>query len=106
MQEKESWFACRQCGMCCRWPGYVYLTDHDIARLARALALGEEEFIGRYTRLGPNRRRLCLTEQDNGACIFLAGASCLHYPDRPGQCREYPFGWAPPEGCAGMDKGA
>ena len=34
-------FVCTGCGVCCRWPGHVLLTDADIKELAGHLAMDE-----------------------------------------------------------------
>ncbi|MDD4735519.1 MAG: YkgJ family cysteine cluster protein [Kiritimatiellae bacterium] len=96
-------FQCRQCGACCRWPGYVYLTGADIRRLSSHWKLSEEAFIEGYTRLAPNRGQLCLMVEADGACCFLLPDNrCACYEARPEQCRQYPSLWAPPEGCPGF----
>ena len=94
-------FSCKQCGTCCRWHGFVYVTEADITALAAALQLPEEAFIDQYTRLAPNRKQLCLTDQADGACIFLQHNSCSVYTARPQQCRDYPHKWTVPGGCPG-----
>ena len=62
-------FACTGCGVCCRWPGHVLLTDTDIRELAYHLPLGEADFIEQYTRLASNRAQLSLKDQADGSCI-------------------------------------
>ena len=53
----EVWFAeglrftCTQCGNCCTGdPGYVWLSDIEIARLAEFLKLPPREVLDRYCR--------------------------------------------------------
>lgn len=87
-------FACRQCGGCCRWSGHVLLTEEDVARLAIASGITEEQFIARFAVLAANRRQLSLADQADGSCILLAeDGRCSLYEARPGQCRAFPFSW-------------
>lgn len=86
-------FSCEKCGACCRWPGYVLLSDGDIARLAAFLGLSERSFVERHARLASNRAALSLIEREDGACEFLQGDHCAVYDARPDQCRSFPLGW-------------
>lgn len=97
-------FECTGCGTCCRWTGSVLLTDRDIAAMAAALALSEQEFIDHHTRLAPNRIQLALTDHSDGSCSFLEGDRCSIYDARPEQCRSFPFAWSVPDGCPVLDK--
>lgn len=101
--EEAAGFECRRCGVCCRWPGSVILTDADIAALAAALDLTEDEFIAEYTGLARNRRALTLREQDDGACVLLEDSRCRVYEARPAQCRDFPHKWRVEEGCPALD---
>lgn len=87
-------FQCQRCGNCCRWPGFVKVTDADIAALAVFLGLGEDEFIQRHTRLRPTRDGLALNDKPNGECTFLDGVNrCTVQPVKPGQCGGFPNAW-------------
>jgi len=99
-------FACTGCGGCCRWPGHVLLRGEEIAPLARATGLGEEEFLGRYTRLATNRAQLSLVENSRGECVFLEGSRCVVYEARPKQCRDYPYLWRTGDDCPGIGNGS
>ncbi len=90
-------FQCVQCGQCCAGPaeGYVWVTDAEVAAIARHLGAPEADVRGRYVRqVG---RRFSLREQPgSNDCVFLtADASgerrCRVYPVRPLQCRTWPF---------------
>lgn len=121
---REKWykaglnFTCTACGNCCTGaPGYVWLTQEEIGRIAR--------FLGRKDKWLPEgtlRRvglRYSLTEKSNGDCVFLVAEggkrTCCVYPVRPLQCRTWPF-WtsnlrspheweAAGETCPGMNNG-
>lgn len=86
-------YDCQRCTACCRWPGQVKLTEAEITALAAHLEMSESDFIQRYTRLRPDRRGLALTEQPDGACVFLDGRDCRVQPVKPRQCRDFPNGW-------------
>lgn len=95
-------FSCTRCGECCRWPGHVLLHDADITRLARGVGLDEDRFIQRYAVLASNRGQLSLAEDKDGACIFLDGARCSVYEERPAQCRAFPFPATSHSECPGL----
>ena len=101
----SDYFACRQCGACCRWPGSVLLDAADLAAAAAALGLSEGDFIDRHAILARNRAQLTLKEAPDGACEFLLDdGRCRIYSARPRQCREFPHGWQV-AGCPGLGPG-
>lgn len=85
-------FKCTGCGKCCTGtPGYVWLSEADIKRLAKRLNLSQEAFLKTYTRqIGTD---LSLKEDpQNYDCIFLKNKKlCTVYEDRPTQCKTFPF---------------
>lgn len=87
---------CDRCTACCRWSGQVKVSAAEIGRLAVHLHVSEMDFIARYTRLNANRSGLALTDQANGACVFLDGDSCRVNPVKPQQCRDFPNLWSYP----------
>lgn len=119
-------FTCTQCGNCCTGaPGYVYVTEEEIEKIADFLGDGDGRSRTRRGELGPNHlrrvgRRYSLTEdRKSGDCCFLKHVDgkrvCTIYPVRPLQCRTWPF-WdinlESPEsweeaarGCPGMNRG-
>ncbi|MDF7809447.1 YkgJ family cysteine cluster protein [Pontiellaceae bacterium B12219] len=97
-------FKCSGCGDCCRWGGFVLLTENDVRRMASHLELAEQAFIDVHTRLAPNRKQLALLDQEDGSCAFLKGDQCSVYEARPEQCRTFPYAWSVPEGCPELDK--
>jgi Fe-S-cluster containining protein len=108
-------FECARCGNCCRGPepGYVWVTDEEIAALAERLGLSVDGFGRRYLRrVGA---RLSLVERANHDCVFWEeGRGCTVYEQRPAQCRTFPFwpeitasaeSWARYGWCRGKDQG-
>jgi Fe-S-cluster containining protein len=109
-------FACTRCGHCCGGAsGTVRVSDAEIEALARKTELRPEEFRSVYTR----RLRggaVSLRERSDGTCILYdALRGCSAYPDRPRQCRTWPFWrsvvhsperWAEESlGCPGIGRG-
>jgi Fe-S-cluster containining protein len=84
-------FTCTRCGHCCTGePGYVWVTDPELAAIAEFLGEPLEEFIGLYTKVGHRGRSL--REKGNGDCILWdAEKGCTVYQVRPPQCRTWPF---------------
>ncbi len=101
--KKDRWyenglhFECSQCGQCCGgMPGYVWVTEKEVIRIAEYLGISLEEFMDNF--LKQVGKRLSLRERpkkENYDCIFLerteSGARCKIYPVRPKQCRTWPF---------------
>ena len=106
LQKALGHFECRRCGTCCSWPGRVRITSEEADAIAAELGLTVAEFTERYTRLSPTRRGLELTDQDDGACIFLTEDKlCRIHNAKPQQCREFPWHWDYPrseELCEGL----
>ncbi len=87
-------FECSQCGLCCGGcPGYVWVTDEEILRIAEYLDMEVDDFVEKY--LFEENSRLSLREQPNYDCIFLEqngnAKRCRIYSVRPQQCRTWPF---------------
>ncbi len=84
-------FGCTRCGACCTGaPGYVWVDEDEIERLAKLRGEQVDEFARRFVRLVG--RRYSLTERSNGDCVFWDRASgCTVYEARPNQCRTWPF---------------
>jgi len=77
------------CTNCCRRPGFVYLTEADLARAAARLGLPPGDFEARYVYR--TRHTLRLRKPRGSSCYFLAEGGCRLHPDKPTQCRLYPF---------------
>lgn len=86
-------YACQRCTNCCRWPGFVKLTESDISAISEFLGHSENDFIQSFTRLRPRRDGLALIDQPDGACIFLQGRDCRIQQVKPIQCRGFPNTW-------------
>jgi Fe-S-cluster containining protein len=100
-------FTCSQCGNCCTGgPGFVWLAEVEVTRLADHLRLSVEETIERYCRRVGGRVSLKETLSPAGLhdCVFLeehkekgpdgvtqTRRTCGIYPVRPLQCRTWPF---------------
>lgn len=102
-------FTCTQCGNCCTGgPGYVWISDEEIRRLAEFLAISEKETISKYCRKVMDRYTLKEHRTLAGLydCIFLKELpakpaaegqipqrpkACSIYKVRPLQCRTWPF---------------
>ena len=95
--EDEPWYAdglafeCTRCGKCCTGdPGFVWVTDEEIAAIAAFL--GESVMSVRYVFTHKARGRITLRERANGDCVFWdTKKGCTIYSVRPPQCRTWPF---------------
>lgn len=84
----EDLFACRMCGSCCSGFGGTYLSEPDIAAIARHVQLTPAAFIDRYcVRSGG---RILLAQQPNGYCVFWDRLCTIH-AIKPRMCRRWPF---------------
>jgi Fe-S-cluster containining protein len=108
-------FTCTECGNCCTGgPGFVWISEEEVERLAEFLKLTPRQVFVRYCRKVGSRWSLkerrtseglydCvfLTEQPDAApashelnedqSIPLRRRGCSIYPARPLQCRTWPF---------------
>jgi Fe-S-cluster containining protein len=84
-------FTCTRCGACCTGaPGYVWVDDEEIARLAAARNESIEHFMKAFIRRVGDR--YSLIEKPGGDCIFWdKKAGCTVYAARPVQCQTWPF---------------
>ena len=109
-------FECTRCGHCCTGePGYVRVSDEEVAGLAELVSLTADAFRQRYTR-ALSDGSVSLLETPTGGCVLYAPErGCTVYRRRPLQCRSWPF-WsevvATPErweaeakDCPGMNRG-
>ena len=84
---------CQRCGLCCRWPGEVHVSETEISNLARSLGLSEQFFIDQHTRLCQDHHGLALKERDDGTCSFLTNNGCAVNSVKPQQCKDFPSRW-------------
>lgn len=85
-------FKCTECGQCCTGaPGYVWVTEQEIASMAKLLNIPVDLFKRQYLRQRNNRYALVEKKSQNHDCIFLKGKKCTIYQARPAQCRTFPF---------------
>lgn len=101
-------FVCRQCGACCKQPGFVYLTEEDARNLAEEKKMDVYEFTGEHCIL-LDRRYLVLKKNPDEACIFFDGQRCLVYETRPRQCLDFPTAWKTEKSlfyCEGLKTGS
>ncbi len=85
-------FRCTGCGECCTGdPGFVWVTDEEIARLAAECGLDREQFEANYVRQVGSRKSLI--EHENGDCVLFDphARACRAYRARPRQCQTWPF---------------
>lgn len=84
-------FTCTECGKCCTGsPGYVWVSDIEIEKIAQLLQISFEEFVKKYTRKVAGRTSL-LEDYRSYDCIFLKDNRCQIYASRPKQCRSFPW---------------
>ena len=85
-------FECLECGRCCAGPGegYVWVTEREIASIARYLRISEAVFHTRHARRIGLRCSL-IERKGSKDCVFLENNGCRIYPVRPKQCRTWPF---------------
>jgi Fe-S-cluster containining protein len=84
-------FECTRCGACCTGaPGYVWVDEAEIVRLAEFRGEPVDEFGRQFLRrVGEH---LSLVERPGGDCVFWEkSAGCTVYEARPQQCRSWPF---------------
>ena len=95
MIESEVYF-CTGCGDCCRWPGYVKVTDQEVDKIADYTNTPIEEFIDKYTYLTDDRKSLSIIDNEKGHCHFFDDENnrCKIYEVRPKQCIGFPNKWA------------
>ena len=85
-------FKCTGCGDCCTGaPGFVWVTNDEIAKLAAGIKVEVDFFEKNYVRRVGIRKSL--VEFPNGDCVFFDNESrrCQVYEVRPRQCRTWPF---------------
>ena len=98
METTTPHYECTRCGNCCRWRGWVHITNQECEAISAFLGLRIREFTTKYTRLAPDRQQLCLTEKPDYSCVFLTEQNaCQIQSVKPRQCQEFPNGWNFPD---------
>ena len=93
-----SFFKCTQCGACCRIPGYVFLKDEELEKIAGFLELSVDEFTEKFCNISTDRRGLVLKCNDNDSCIMLDTSNrCVIHEAKPAQCSGFPHSWRNPD---------
>jgi len=82
-------FECRMCGDCCRGFGGTYVTQADMAAIARYAGVSPDRF--RHTHCQPSGRRWVLAQAEDGYCVFHRNGRCAIHPVKPRMCRQWPF---------------
>jgi hypothetical protein len=67
----------------------VYLTESDLASIARFLRMTPADFESRFVYR--TRHRLRLRTPRDKQCRFNVGNACAIHPVKPAQCRLFPF---------------
>ncbi|HPO90229.1 MAG TPA: YkgJ family cysteine cluster protein [Victivallales bacterium] len=95
MENNVSFFFCSRCGTCCRWEGYVIITDEEAERIATYLDMEIRDFLAKFAKLTSSRKNLSIIENENKECIFYDSElrRCKIYPVRPKQCVDFPLKW-------------
>jgi Fe-S-cluster containining protein len=97
IQDHPHWYAkglnfeCTGCGQCCTGsPGYVWVDEQEILKIAEFLQLTVEEFSRCYLRRVQGGVSLIELPKTYD-CIFLKDKKCQIYQVRPTQCRTFPW---------------
>jgi len=70
----------------------VFLSRHDIHRLAARHGLSDDDFVARDCTTSQNGRLVLRSREEDGVCIYLDGGKrCGVYADRPQQCAAFPW---------------
>jgi Fe-S-cluster containining protein len=84
---------CQRCGACCRWQGYVKITEEEAGEMAEYLGIDRDEFMAKYTRMVFYPIGLTLRERSDDSCVFLVGNECVVQEVKPQHCRDFPNIW-------------
>lgn len=96
--ERYPGFSCLRCGQCCRWHGYVHISESEAEEIADFIGLELAEFYETMVMPGEGDS-ISLNENEDGSCPFYAASppGCKIYAFRPSQCRTYPLEWNNPD---------
>jgi Fe-S-cluster containining protein len=98
VSQNKSEFICLRCGQCCRWHGYVHISEKEAEAIAGFIGMKLPEFYENMT-MPSDDGGVSLTENEDGNCPFYIDSppGCRIYECRPLQCRTYPQKWNNPE---------
>jgi hypothetical protein len=83
-------FQCQPgCIRCCEQKGFVYVTQEDIARIAKHFRLSRTEFRRRYLCGSAELPRF--RQPWHKPCPFLLATGCSIHEVKPLQCSSFPF---------------
>lgn len=82
-------FKCQNCGNCCKFKGYVYVTPEEIQKIAAYLNIFIFDFMNKYT-VKKNNQYLISSPIFNPTCFLDENNRCKIYPVRPKSCQTYP----------------
>ncbi|MFZ2657710.1 MAG: YkgJ family cysteine cluster protein [Victivallales bacterium] len=102
----NSEFTCIRCGQCCRWHGYVHVSEEEVEEIALAIGMDIAEFYETMVMPGDGDG-VSLNENKDGTCPFYVDLppGCRIYECRPLQCRTYPLKWNNPDTpCPGLPR--
>ena len=70
---------CNQCGNCCSWDGYVYLSKKCLNKISDFFHMPKEKFITMYCEIicDRNTYMLCL-KKHNSSCIYYSNCCTIH----------------------------
>jgi len=81
-------FSCRKCGQCCKGYGGTFVTEQEARAIADYLNESLRDIVCKYClRSG---KRLILTQQADGYCVFY-DSGCRIHPVKPPMCKKWPF---------------
>jgi Fe-S-cluster containining protein len=87
--------ACQYCGgLCCRWGGYVWVTESDLIAMAKTMNIKLDAFSNEYIKAAYGRLSIQERLRDGEFHCALFNPSnnqCLVYDVRPEQCRTFPY---------------
>lgn len=89
-RENSYQFVCKTgCTKCCEQPGFVYLTEADLKRIATFLGMSVESFETKYVYRTKSLIRLRIPRL--AQCPFLTVEGCSIHAVKPVQCSSFPF---------------
>ncbi len=99
-------FKCVRCGDCCKWHGYVKVSESEAEAIAQFIGMDTADFYENMLMPGDEGESVSLTENDDGSCPFYSDSpqGCRIYEVRPSQCMSYPLEWRNPDKrCPGLE---